>query len=82
MWKAVNNTVCLKTPDHLKPKGTITRQYNPKKFIQPSSSGNTYKFSFFARTIRDWNNLSDSVIESESYDVFKRAVYLSISDGV
>ena len=31
-------------------------------------------FSFFAGTIREWNNLSDSVTESESYDGFKRAV--------
>ena len=44
------------------------------KFIQPSELGNTYKFSFFARTIKDWNNLSDSVIEFESYYGFKRAV--------
>ena len=70
MRNAVNNTVCLKIPDHIKSKGKITRQYNPKKFIQSYSSGNTYKFSFFARTIRDWNSLRDSVIESETYDGF------------
>ena len=51
MWKAVNNTVCLKILDYITSKGRITRQYNPKKFIQPYSSGNTYKFSSFARTI-------------------------------
>ena len=50
-------------PDHIKLKGRITLQYNPKKFIQSSSSGKTYKLSFFARKI-----LIDSVIESETYD--------------
>ena len=34
-------------PDHIKPKERIVCQYNPKKIIQHSSSGNTYKFSFF-----------------------------------
>ena len=47
------------------------------KFIQPSELGNTYKFrlvSLLEQLIKDLNNLSDSVIEFESYNGFKRAV--------
>ena len=47
------------------------------KFIQPSELGNTYKFSLVSwleQLIKVWNNLNDSVIEFESYNVFKRAV--------
>ena len=47
------------------------------KFIQPSELGNTFKFSlvsFLEQLIKDWNNLSDSVIEFESYNGLKRAV--------
>ena len=32
--------------------------------IIPSASTNTYKFSYIPQTIRDWNDLSDSLISS------------------
>jgi hypothetical protein len=38
-------------------------QIRPKKDV--------YKYSFFPRTIRDWNQLSDELLDIESSEEFK-----------
>ena len=43
-----------------------TRHQYSLHFATPSVRTNYYKYSFFLRTIRDWNNLPIETIESPS----------------
>jgi hypothetical protein len=45
---------------------------------------NSYKYSFFVRIIRLWNNLPSSVVESDSISVFKNRLkqHLNIKETV
>ena len=47
-----------------------TRLYHPHRFILPNSSTYSYQQSFFSRSIKDWNNLPSSIIESNNIDSF------------
>ena len=43
------------------------RNQRSKAFQIPSASVEAYKCSFFLQTIRDWNNLCDSLISSAEF---------------
>ena len=36
-----------------------------------SAKVNPYKYSFFVRIVKDWNNLPRHVVEAESFKIFK-----------
>ena len=50
--------------DDLTPENRRCRNQHSMAFQISSASTNTYKFSFFPQTIRDWNDLPDSLISS------------------
>ena len=50
--------------DDLIPKNRRCRNQHPLAFQIPSASKEAYKSSFFPQTIRDWNDLPDSLISS------------------
>ena len=52
----------------------LLRQFYPNKFIQLSASRNVYMFSFVSWTLKDWNNLSNDIIEVITLNAFKRAI--------
>lgn len=70
MWKAINNHISLPMPAHVIHKQRVMRQFHPNKFIQLSVCGNVYKFSFVSRTLTDWNNLSNDIIEGTTPNPF------------
>jgi hypothetical protein len=45
---------------------------------------NSYKYSFFVRIIRLWDNLPSSIVESDSINVFKNRLnqHLNIKETV
>ena len=43
-----------------------TRSNHPLKLFHYQSSNDTYKFSFFPRTISDWNDLPINDIQEQS----------------
>ena len=49
-----------------------TRQHhtNHSDFVLPQATLNSYKYSFYPRTIKDWNNLPINVIEARDLDEF------------
>ena len=47
---------------------------NTKGFKPTFAKSDTYKNSFFPRTAIDWNHLSDSVVQSNSVDIFKNSL--------
>ena len=50
--------------DDLIPKNRRCRNQHPLAFQIPSASKEAYKSSYFPQTIRDWNDLPDSLISS------------------
>ena len=60
----------LSIPPHFISMTRSTRLYHPHRFILPNSSTYSYQQSFFSRSIKDWNNLPSSVIESNNIDSF------------
>ena len=47
-----------------------TKQYHPNHFILPPGNTTQYQLSYFPRTIKDWNTLPLSTIESPSLTTF------------
>ena len=69
-YLAVNNLIALPIPDYFLPKQRFTRSFFNNSFIQPSCNNDYYLYSFFPRTIRDWNSLPSNII-STKYSSFK-----------
>ena len=76
LFKIINKFVMIPnqyfpTPAQL----SSTRSNHPRKLFHYQSSNDTYKFSFFPRTIPDWNGLLINNIQEQSLIDFK--LYLS-----
>ena len=73
---AVNNTSAIHIPQYFSKQQTrySTRNYHPNKFSVPTTKTDTYKNSFFPRTIGDWNDLSTEIIETGNHKYFKRTI--------
>ena len=54
-----------------KSKSSRTRANHRYKLYVKMAKVNSYKYSFFVRIIRPWNNLPSSIVESDSISVFK-----------
>ena len=50
---------------------TRTRANHPFNLFVKSAKVNPYKYSFFVRIVKDWNNLPLHVVEAESLETFK-----------
>ena len=82
MFEIVNDQSCpVRIPDYVKKKTRITRSVYPKRFINLGSKSNTYIYSFFLRTVKEWNGLPDELIEQETLESFKSALadYLNLN---
>ena len=51
-----------------------TRNQHPSKFTQPFARTNTYKNSFFTKTICEWNSLPTDITDTGSPEFFTRAL--------
>ena len=63
LYKGLNGTARIPTDD-LIPKTRRGKNQHSLTFQIPSASKDVYKYSFFPQTIRDWNNLTESLISS------------------
>ena len=63
LYKCLKGNARIPTDD-LIPKNSRCRNQHSLAFQKPSASKEAYKSSFFAQTIRDWNDLHDSLISS------------------
>ena len=68
-YSIVNNLLPINTPPTL-PKNSIPYQKLLLTFILPQATLNSFKYSFYPRTIRDWNNLPLYLIESRNLEEF------------
>ena len=63
LYKGLKGKARIPTDD-LIPKNRHCRNQHSLAFQIPSASKEAYKSSFFSQTIRDWNDLPDSLISS------------------
>ena len=63
LYKGLKSKARIPTDD-LIPKTRRGRNQHSFDFQIPSVSKDVYKYSFFPRTIRDWNDLPESLISS------------------
>ena len=63
LYKGLNGKARIPTND-LIPKTRRGRNQHSLAFQIPSASKDVYKYSFFPQTIRDWNDLPESLISS------------------
>ena len=70
LYKGINNLSGLSIPHYFLSTQRSTRHHHFHHFIQPSTHTNYYQNSFFPKTIKDWNNLPVTIIESENIDIF------------
>ena len=52
-----------------------TRNSSQNKFIELLPNTETYKNSYFCRTIKDWNALPSEIVNIKSADRFKEVLY-------
>ena len=73
LYKAINGKIALPLTDLRKPVRS-TRNSSLKSFTQLGARCDSYKFSFFPRTIVDWNSLPQEIVDSLSVDSFRSAL--------
>ena len=80
LYKIVNNLVAIPPDKHLafKTSKYNLRQNHSKQIVTKESDVNSYKNSFFPRTIIDWNKLSDKEVNCQSLDSFKAELQRTI----
>ena len=74
-YKAINNMIAIPT-SHLSHPTRITRSSHSftKNYTQLPAHCDSYKYSFFPRTICDWNDLSSDAHDCQSIDSFRLAI--------
>ena len=69
-YKAMQNTITLEIPHYYTTAHGPTRHHNHLSFIYPSSRTNVYMYSYFPRTIKEWNSLPDETVMANSLITF------------
>ncbi|KAK6169191.1 hypothetical protein SNE40_020289 [Patella caerulea] len=76
LYKIVNDKVCIEKSGRLITPSRRTRHTQQHSFQITSCSSDYRKFSFFPRTIREWNSLPPDIVTLETSDAFKAQVSL------
>jgi hypothetical protein len=72
MYQMSYNLIDFNTDNYLIPHTeTRTRGSHPLKFQIPRANKDSFKFSYFPRTIKEWNQLPEHIVLSNSLEVFK-----------
>ena len=69
MYKINHDLIDIPAASYLTSGDARTR--GTTNYRQPHTNTNIYKFSFFPRTIRDWNSLPDSARNASNIEAFK-----------
>lgn len=74
MYKITNEKVAIPKEGRLIPPKRLSRNMHDKSFQIPSAASDYRKYSFFPRTIRDWNALPPGVVTAPSVEAFKASL--------
>ena len=73
--KAIHGAGGLAFPDYVMKRSRHLRNSNLNKFIELQPNTESYKNSYFCRTIKDWNALPSEIVNIKSVDLFKKASF-------
>ncbi len=72
MYKTLHGQAAINIPPYVKHKTVIkTRNSDPMKFIPIQITCDEYKYSFWPKTINDWNGLPPNILNMNSISNFK-----------
>lgn len=72
MYKLSHKLVNFDTSEHLVLNSEKrTRGSHNFKYVLPKINKDVFKYSFFPRTIKDWNSLPSILVNTNSYESFK-----------
>ena len=71
MYKIVNDDVDIPRDRYLTPVTRLSRHSNSQSFIQYHTRLQSHKYSFFPRTITEWNSLPETTVKATSTQAFK-----------
>ena len=72
MYKIQNNLVAVNGSEFFSPlRSKHTRSYHPQKIAVFAPNTDIFKYSFFPRTVLDWNGLPLEAIEADELEGFK-----------
>ena len=69
-YKAIHQETAIPFPNHLLHSVNKTRGHR-KRFVQVPARTHVYTNSFFNRTIKNWNELSETVVSAITVDTLK-----------
>ena len=79
MYKCVTNQTATDIPGYVHHQSFLnTRSSHPLKFIPLQPSSDTYKYSFWPRTIIDWNGLPPDYLTLDPTAKFKATISFSV----
>ena len=76
-YEIISNTLPISIPSYYQRTYSYTRHYHQIHFILHQATINTYKYSFYPRTIKEWNNLPINAIESRHINEFTYLINLN-----
>ena len=81
-YKIINGHVALNLPSYITTPTINLRCAHNLQYIVVQPSIDSFKYSFYLRTIRCWNILPAYIVQSPSVDSFKTNIYNALTDGV
>jgi len=70
LYNMIHDSSAIKIPNYFTSTNYPTRRNHPLRYETPFAKSNHYKFSYFPKSINDWNQLSIETIESPSLQLF------------
>ena len=81
-YLAVNNSIALPIPNYFLPsKQRFTISFSNDSFVQANRNHDYYLYSFFPRTIRDWNSLPSSIRNSTNFSLFEDRCFSAVRNN-
>ena len=65
-YQIINNILPISIPSCYQRTHSYTRQYHQNHFILSQATLNMYKYSFYPRTMKEWNNLPLMLLNQET----------------
>ena len=79
LHKALYDHIALQIPPYYTLSYSNTRANHQFSFIHPSAKTNVYKYSFYPKTIKHWNNLSSDMASAQSPAEFLKLITIATS---
>jgi len=71
LYKSMHNLIQMPIPQYYIPYSSSSRIHHKHSYIHPGARTNAYMNSFFPRTIKEWNSLPASVVDSNDLTTFQ-----------